>query len=208
MLHHDLSSLQQDLRQVRSKPWELDDTMGEEEILKSPCGWIASFLVRRNPKALRFVVLYAMLMALPAWFSVSQSTLPADLLEEMFISFRSGGGVPLSAGRQELIAGLEPNVNDCRWTIVSCCRDILQILSKEDYSSSPVACALALAYADIALEHLVLDENMRYREWLIEILLPASLELRFLTREEAHLLRSDESPTVLAAYVEPPAAFA
>jgi hypothetical protein len=172
----------------REEGWDLDDSMPDDRLWASPIGRFVAGVrdSSHTPRAMRLLALFAARRAVACWLLYCDGTTPIECIQatERVLD----GDSPVSDLRPFLAPAVpsyqgEPIV-DCRACDTGCAADAIAHMARLFAEGDPRELALCLSSADMAFDQSPLVRRDQFRQWLIEVAVPAALDERKLTEEE------------------------
>jgi len=137
------------------------------------------------------LALYAARRALPCWDLYCDGTKPRAAVEAVEAWIRNGTS---PSSWDSLVLAERPAyrghpIGDCRYADTSCAAEAAAYAARFAKDHVPLNAHRAVACADMAFDQSPLCEKDHFREWLLDIAVPAAYERRDLTPEECEVLR-------------------
>lgn len=190
-----LDSACERLRRRCDEPWDADDWMDHDHLWTTPTGELVKAVIDHNPRGvaeiqLCWLMMFAVRRALPCWELYCDTTQPQDTVEslrEWLVEGRACDWSKFTVPAQPSYRGAP--IEDCRWCDTGCVARAAAESARFVVERDPILAICSLSASDMAFEQSPLGSSDHYREWFIEIAIPAAYAQRELTSEEQSAFR-------------------
>jgi hypothetical protein len=178
-----MNELERLKREIESD-WGIDDQMDRDYIAATPLGIFVNYLHQRDTEILQWLLYSVTIRVLPCWEYHCDDGRPRKTIEKIgqYLIRRES-----SDALMQYMEPTEPCVDDCRESDAGSASDAIAFAARYLVENDPLIAACSISAADCAYLHLFTED--RFREWMIEVAIPASEEKRPLSQVEEYAYR-------------------
>jgi hypothetical protein len=194
------------LQSALTVSWDVDESTDAEQLRASPLGKFCAALADgdESRQTMRLLALSVAKRVLPCWQLYCDGRDPIDAVAAVENRLRESRGFedlqPLSEPALPSFEGIP--IVDCRACDTSCAALAVAHMVRLLLSGDHRELAYCLSAADMAFDQSPLGLQEEFRRWLVEVAVPAALDQRQLTDEEAQMLRRYSVAEIEAARSE------
>jgi hypothetical protein len=180
---HPLTLDMQDLRAGLGEVWDADDAMDDAYVASLPEGQFVMAAHAFDPTVVCWLTYFVARRALPCWELGSDDPRPRGIVEALGQHLGQGVAVEWS----DAVRAAKSPFDDCRYTASQSASDAVAEAARYIRQRDPLHAIYCISAGDTAYDHELVED--RFRDWLMEVAIPAALEKREMTAAEQEALR-------------------